>query len=140
VIPARATAKISMRLVPEQDPHQVYQSFKQFVEAATPPGITFNVTPINIDPPVLAPPDGHGVRALARALERGYGRKPAFIRMGGSVPVTTAFQEALGVELLVTGFGLPDARLHSPNENFAISQFEGGIKTVIALLEEYAKP
>jgi len=139
VIPARATAKVSMRLVPAQDPRQVYEAFTRFVEDATPPGVTFTVRPINIDPPVEASPAGRGVKALARALERGFDRAPAFIRMGGSVPVTTAFHEALGVELLVTGFGLPDARLHSPNENFALSQLEGGIRSVAALLEEFGR-
>jgi acetylornithine deacetylase/succinyl-diaminopimelate desuccinylase-like protein len=138
VIPARALAKISMRLVPDQDPRKVFDAFVARVQQLASPGVELKVRAINIDPPVHSPAGGRGVTAAARALKRGFGVEPVLTRMGGSVPVTVAFQEALGVELVVTGFGLPDARLHSPNENFAVRQYEGGIKTTIAMLEEFA--
>ena len=136
VIPARAVAKVSMRLVPDQDPKAVLDAFRARVQELASPGVRLEVRAINSDPPVSASSDGRGVRAL----QRGFGKEPALLRMGGSVPVTTAFKEALGVELVVTGFGLPDARLHSPNENYALTQFEGGIKTTIAMLEEFGRP
>ncbi|MEA2647549.1 MAG: hypothetical protein QOE92_2632 [Chloroflexota bacterium] len=138
VIPARAVAKVSMRLVPDQDPQEVYDAFVAFVATLQTPGVTFTVRPISVDPPVQAPVDGRGVQAAARAFKRGFGQDPVFVRMGGSIPVMSAFQKALGVELVASGFGLPDDRLHSPNEKLDVAQFEGGIKTTIAMLEEYA--
>ena len=110
------------------------------IYAVTPPAAlaaqratkTIPVVFLSIPDPVSA------VQAAARAFKRGFGAKPVFIRMGGSIPVMSAFQEALGVELVAAGFGLPDDRLHSPNEKFDLSQFEGGIRTTVALLEELA--
>ena len=138
VIPARATAKISMRLVPDQDPRVILEAFKQRVEELATPGIRVSVSAINVDPAVKISIDGPGVQAAARAFQRGFGAEPVFVRMGGSIPVMSAFQESLGVELVAAGFGLPDDRLHSPNEKFDLSQFEGGIKTTAAMLEEFA--
>ncbi|MGB2939823.1 MAG: dipeptidase [Candidatus Dormiibacterota bacterium] len=138
VIPARALAKVSMRLVPDQDPDEVYDAYVKRVAELQSPGVKFTVRPISLDPPVKAPMDGRGVQAAARAFKRGFGRDPVFVRMGGSIPVMSAFQSALGVELVASGFGLPDDRLHSPNEKMDIAQFEGGIKTAAAFVEEYA--
>ncbi len=138
VIPARAVAKVSMRLVPDQDPNEVYDAYVKRIAELQSAGVRFTVRPISLDPPVKAPIDGRGVQAAARAFKRGFGRDAVFVRMGGSIPVMSAFQSALGVELVASGFGLPDDRLHSPNEKMDISQFEGGIKTTAALLEEYA--
>jgi acetylornithine deacetylase/succinyl-diaminopimelate desuccinylase-like protein len=138
VIPARATAKISMRLVPDQDPKVILAAFERRVQELATPGIKVSVSAINVDPAVKIDIDGPGVQAAARAFQRGFGAEPVFVRMGGSIPVMSAFQEALGVELVAAGFGLPDDRLHSPNEKFDLSQFEGGIKTTAAMLEEFA--
>jgi acetylornithine deacetylase/succinyl-diaminopimelate desuccinylase-like protein len=138
VIPARATAKISMRLVPDQDPRELLEAFRRRVGELTTPGIKVAIREINVDPPVKIGTDGPGVQAAIRAFQRGFGATPMFMRMGGSIPVMTAFQEALGVELVAAGFGLPDDRLHSPNEKFDLGQFEGGIKTTAAMLEEFA--
>jgi acetylornithine deacetylase/succinyl-diaminopimelate desuccinylase-like protein len=138
VIPARATAKVSMRLVPDQDPSAVFAAFKARVAELATPGVQVRVRDISLDMPVKAPIDGRGVQAAARAFRRGFQQAPVFVRMGGSIPVMAAFQEQLGVELIASGFGLPDDRLHSPNEKFDITQFEGGIKTAAALLEELA--
>ncbi|MDP9325210.1 MAG: dipeptidase [Candidatus Dormibacteraeota bacterium] len=138
VIPARALAKVSMRLVPDQDPHEVYDAYVKRVAELQSPGVKFTVRSISLDPPVKAPMDGRGVQAAARAFKRGFGQDPVFVRMGGSIPVMSAFQSALGVELVASGFGLPDDRLHSPNEKMDIAQFEGGIKTAAAFVEEYA--
>lgn len=138
VIPARAMAKVSMRLVPAQDPHEVFEAFRKRVAELATPGVRVNVRALSIDQPVSAPVDGRGVQAAARAFKRAFQTEPVFVRMGGSIPVMAAFQEHLGVELIASGFGLPDDRLHSPNEKLDISQFEGGIKTTAALLEELA--
>jgi acetylornithine deacetylase/succinyl-diaminopimelate desuccinylase-like protein len=138
VIPARATAKISMRLVPDQVPSAILAAFERRVEELSTPGIKVSVSAINVDPPVKIGVDGPGVQAAARAFQRGFGAEPVLVRMGGSIPVMSAFQEALGVEVVAAGFGLPDDRLHSPNEKFDLSQFEGGIKTTSAMLEEFA--
>jgi len=137
VIPARATAKISMRLVPDQDPDDVYQALEARVMELVTRGTRVQVRLLNADPPVVCPIDGRGVAACQRALRRGFGKEPAFYRIGASIPVCSAFQQTLGVELVVTGFGLPDDRLHSPNEKYDITQYEGGIKTAVAMLEEY---
>jgi acetylornithine deacetylase/succinyl-diaminopimelate desuccinylase-like protein len=138
VIPARAVAKISMRLVPDQDPREVLAAFKRRVQELGTPGVRLTVRAINVDPPVKMAIDGRGVQAAVRAFKRGFGVEPVFVRMGGSIPVMSAFQQALGVELVAAGFGLPDDRLHSPNEKFDLSQFEGGMRTTAALLEEFA--
>jgi len=138
VIPARGMAKISMRLVPDQDPREIYEAFVRKVQELATPGTTLTVRPISLDDPVSAPVDGRGVQAAARALKRGFGGDPVFVRMGGSIPVMSAFQRELGVELIASGFGLPDDRLHSPNEKMDVSQFYGGIKATIALFEEFA--
>ena len=138
VIPARAMAKISMRLVPDQDPNEVVAAFRKRVEELTTPGVTVTVTELSIDRPVKAAVDGRGVQAAVRAYRRAFQAEPVFVRMGGSIPVMAAFQEHLGVELIASGFGLPDDRLHSPNEKMDVAQFAGGIKTTAALLEELA--
>jgi len=138
VIPARAVAKVSMRLVPRQDPNEIFEAYrKRVVELAT-PGTRVTVRALSLDQPVSAPVGGRGVQALARAFRRAFDEDAVFVRMGGSIPVMAAFQKHLGVELIASGFGLPDDRLHSPNEKLDISQFEGGIKTTTALLEELA--
>ncbi|MDQ6749077.1 MAG: M20/M25/M40 family metallo-hydrolase, partial [Candidatus Dormibacteraeota bacterium] len=138
VIPARAVAKISMRLVPDQDPHAVFEAFRRRVTELATPGVKVTVTALSIDEPVSAPVDGRGVQAACRAFQRGFKVDPVFVRMGGSIPVMAAFQKELGVELIASGFGLPDDRLHSPNEKMDVAQFEGGIRTSAALLEELA--
>ncbi|MFN2466088.1 MAG: dipeptidase [Candidatus Dormibacteria bacterium] len=138
VIPARAVAKISMRLVPDQDPDAIFAAFSRRVTELATPGITVKVTPLSVDEPVSVPVDGRGVQAAARAFRRAFNVDPVLVRMGGSIPVMAAFQKELGVELIASGFGLPDDRLHSPNEKMDISQFEGGIRTTAALLEELA--
>ncbi|GAC1333533.1 MAG: dipeptidase [Candidatus Dormibacteria bacterium] len=138
VIPARAMAKISMRLVPDQDPTEVFAAFKRRVAELATPGVAVKVSELSLDEPVKAPVSGRGVQAAARAFRRAFDRDPVFVRMGGSIPVMAAFQRHLGVELIASGFGLPDDRLHSPNEKMDVAQFEGGIKATAALLEELA--
>jgi len=138
VIPAVATAKVSMRLVPDQDPLEIREAFKNRVAELVTPGVEVSVRELGVDPPISVGVDGRAVQAAARAFMRAFGRQPVFVRTGGGNPVLGAFQQYLGVELIVSGFGLPDDHLHSANEKLDVAQFEGGIKTTAALLEELA--
>jgi acetylornithine deacetylase/succinyl-diaminopimelate desuccinylase-like protein len=136
VIPARATAKVSMRLVPRQDPAKVLAGLREAVAALVTPGTRATVRELSSGPAVRMDTSHPGVAALRRAFAAGYGAEPVLMREGGSVPVTVDFQEALRAKLLVTGFGLPDDALHSPNERMSLDQFHRAVETVVHLLHE----
>jgi acetylornithine deacetylase/succinyl-diaminopimelate desuccinylase-like protein len=136
VIPARATAKVSMRLVPRQDPAQVLAGLREAVAALATPGTSATVRALSSGPAVRMDTGHPGVAALRRAFAAGYGAEPVLMREGGSVPVTVDFQAALDAKLLVTGFGLPDDALHSPNERMSLDQFHRAVDTVVHLLHE----
>jgi acetylornithine deacetylase/succinyl-diaminopimelate desuccinylase-like protein len=138
VIPARATAKVSLRLVPRQDPAKVLAGLREAVAALVTPGTTATVTELASGPAVLMETDHPGVGALRRAFAAGYGVEPVLVREGGSVPVTIDIQEALGTRLLVTGFGLPGDALHSPNERMSLDQYHRATDTMITLMHELA--
>ncbi len=135
VIPARATAKISMRLVPNQRPETVLRVFTRKVERLTPPGLRSEVRVISASGPLAVSPDAPAIRSAALAIEDVFGRAPVYIRSGGSVPVTPAFQRTLGAVPVLMGFGLPDDNLHAPNEKFHLPNFSRGIETVIRFLQ-----
>lgn len=135
VIPARATAKISMRLVPDQRPKPVLRAFTKKVQQLTPPGVRTEVRVLSLGDPVVVSPDEPAVRLAARALEDVMGRPPVYMREGGSVPVVAEFVNALRAPAVLMGFGLPDDRLHSPNEKFYLPNFYRGIDTVIRFME-----
>jgi acetylornithine deacetylase/succinyl-diaminopimelate desuccinylase-like protein len=135
VIPARAVAKVSMRLVPRQRPATILRAFTRRVQALTPPGIRTEVRALSLGDPVLVPPDAPPVRLAARALQEVVGRPPVYMREGGSVPVVAAFVNALKAPAVLMGFGLPDDNLHAPNEKFHLPNFYQGIETVIRFLE-----
>ncbi|TMC08846.1 MAG: dipeptidase [Chloroflexi bacterium] len=138
VIPARATAKVSMRLVPRQDPDRVLEGLREAVAALATAGTSATVRQLNSSPAVLMDTDHPGAGALRRAFAAGYGAEPVLMREGGSVPVTVDFQAALDAKLLVTGFGLPDDALHSPNERMSLDQYHRAVETVVHLLHELA--
>jgi len=138
VIPARARAKVSMRLVPRQDPARVLAGLRQAVAELATPGTTATVTELSSSPAVLMATDHPGVGALRSAFTAAYGAPPVLIREGGSVPVTVDFTEALDTHLMVTGFGLPDDALHSPNERMSLDQYHRAVDTVVHLLHELA--
>jgi acetylornithine deacetylase/succinyl-diaminopimelate desuccinylase-like protein len=140
VIAARARAKISMRLVPDQDPDRILQSFTRFVEAQATPGIRLGVRKLSSGRPVRTGTDHPGVAAARAAFKAAYGAEPVLTREGGSIPVTIEFQEALGCHLLVTGFGLPGDALHSPNEHYALDQYFRGIEMILHLMENLGHP
>ena len=139
VIPARARAKVSMRLVPFQDPARVLTSLQAYAASLATPGTRVTVRELSSAPPVLTGTDHPGVAAASRAFEQAYGAPAVLQREGGSIPVTIDFQEALGASMLVTGFGLPGDALHSPNERYSLDQYHRGIEMVIHLLDELAR-
>ena len=138
VIPARARAKVSTRLVPRQDPARVLAGLREAVARLATPGTQAHVVELGSAPPVRLAADHPGVDALRKAFSAAYGATPVLIREGGSIPVTIDFQEALDTRMLVTGFGLPDDALHSPNERMSLDQYHRGLEAVIHLMHELA--
>jgi acetylornithine deacetylase/succinyl-diaminopimelate desuccinylase-like protein len=139
VIPARARAKLSMRLVPDQDPTHILSGLRQLVSQLVLQGTRAKVRELSRAPAVRIESRHGGVVAATVAFEAAYGAGPSLIREGASVPVAADFQEALGCPMLVTGFGLPDDALHSPNERFSLDQYHRGTEMVIYLMHELAR-
>lgn len=139
VIPATASAKISSRLVPDQDPDAIESLIKAHLHALKPDGIELTFIHHHGGSPYLADRDGPAVQAAARALERVWGTGPLFDRSGGSIPIVSDFKEILGIDTVLMGLGLDDDRLHSPNEKFALENFHQGIRASAFLLEELAR-
>jgi acetylornithine deacetylase/succinyl-diaminopimelate desuccinylase-like protein len=138
VLPCKAGAKLSFRLVPGQDPKTVDRQFREHVASVCPPGVTYQIITHHGAPAVLVDVDTPGVRAAARAVEAGFGTKPVFMREGGSIPVVGLIKQHLGVDTLLLGWGQNDDNLHGPNEKFSIADFHRGIKTAAHLLAELA--
>ncbi|HEY4027226.1 MAG TPA: dipeptidase [Candidatus Dormibacteraeota bacterium] len=138
VIPARARAKVSMRLVPRQDPAKLLAGMREAVAALATPGTSATVTVLSAAEAVLMPADHPGAGALRRAFTAAYGAPPVLVREGGSVPVAVDIMEALDTHLMVSGFGLPDDALHSPNERMSLDQYHRAVETVVHLLHELA--
>jgi acetylornithine deacetylase/succinyl-diaminopimelate desuccinylase-like protein len=139
VIPARARAKVSMRLVPNQQPAKALAQLGEAVARLATPGTRAQVFELNSALPVRIDTSHPGIEPARRAFAAAYGRPPVLVREGGSVPVTVDFQQALGTHLLVTGFGLPDDGLHSPNERMSLDQYHRGTEMVIHLIDELAR-
>ncbi len=137
VIPSKATAKVSFRLVPNQDPDKVIAAWKAFVKANTPAGVATEVKVLSAAPAVLVNPDHRAIDTAARAFADVLGQPTVFIRSGGSVPIVGEFAKYVGVPTVMLGLGLPDDGLHSPNEKFKVENFYLGIKTVALFLERY---
>jgi acetylornithine deacetylase/succinyl-diaminopimelate desuccinylase-like protein len=135
VLPAWAGAKVSMRLVPDQDPKKIGQLFREHVERVKPKGVTVEVSEVHGAQPVLIETKGPIADAATAAQEDIWGKAPVLIREGGSIPVVATFADVLKVPVLLVGLGLPDDRLHSPNEKFNITNFYQGIKTIVRLLD-----
>lgn len=136
VLPARAGAKFSFRLVPRQDPQKIAAALERRLRELLPPGITMELIDMHGAPGVVVPLDSPYVAAAARAVEHGFGRPPVYIREGGSIPIVTAFRKELGVDTLLLGWGLNDDNTHSPNEKFCLADFHRGIRASAALWGE----
>ncbi|MDR1990290.1 MAG: dipeptidase [Acidobacteriaceae bacterium] len=139
VLPAVAMAKISMRLVPDQDPNKIADLFQAYVEKNAPKSVEVTVTRMQGGKPWMTSFDHPYVQAAGRAIEQGFGRAPIFTREGGSIPVVSTFQEELGLPSVLFGVGLPDENAHAPNEKLDISNFHNGIVASAVLYEEIAK-
>ncbi|MBL9092322.1 MAG: dipeptidase [Planctomycetaceae bacterium] len=139
VLPAKASAKFSFRLVPKQDPEKLKSSLQQFLLQRCPTGIKMELIAYHGAPGVVVPLESPYMSAAVRAVEHGFGRKPVFIREGGSIPVVSTFHDLLGVDTLLLGWGLNDDNTHSPNEKFHLADFHRGIKSSAALWEELGK-
>jgi len=136
VIPAAAMAKVSMRLVPDQDPNTIADLFEQYVRQVAPKTVELTVTRMHTGKPWMTDFDNTFVQAAARAIERGFGRPPVFHREGGSIPVVATFQEILGLPTVLFGVGLPDENAHAPNEKLDLGNFHNGIIASVALYDE----
>lgn len=139
VLPAKALAKVSMRLVPNQDPEKIAAAFQKYVMEIAPAGVTVKVVNHHNAKPVLVPRKSDMVQAGMNALEMGFGAKPVFIREGGSIPIVGTFQECLKSPVLLLGYGLSTDNIHSPNEKFHLNNFWRGARTSAILMEEAAK-
>ncbi len=138
VIAAEGRAKVSFRLVPNQDPERILQGLRDFVAARTPADCRTEIINYGASAALRIPTDSPFVQAAGRALDRAFGRPPVLIGMGGSIPAVEAIKRLLGIDSLLVGFGLADDRVHSPNEKFELRCFERGIRTHAALLAELA--
>ena len=139
VLPAVAMAKVSMRLVPNQDPDKIAKLFEAYVHDVAPKTVEVKVTRMHGGKPWMTSYDNVYVQAAARAIERGFGQKPVLTREGGSIPVVSTFQEELGLPSVLFGVGLPDENAHAPNEKLDVSNFHNGIIASAILYEEISK-
>ena len=131
VLPARALAKVSCRLVPEQDAVEIYELIREYVRALTPPTVTSEVRLVHHGRWAVVDIQSPEMQAALQAYEFGFGKRPTFVREGGSIPVVGSFQSALQAPVVLLGFGLGDDNLHGPNEKFTLACFDGGMKTLV---------
>ena len=138
IIPAHAHAKISCRLVSNQEPHRIYEQLRAFVEEIAPPGVRVAVNLIGAGRPSLTPTDHPATQAAARALEATFGQAPVYTREGGSIPVTASFESILGLPVVLLGFSQPDEHAHAPNEWLNLDNYESGIRLFARMWDELA--
>ncbi|HET7093692.1 MAG TPA: dipeptidase [Thermomicrobiales bacterium] len=138
IIPATAMAKISCRLVGNQDPHKIYQNLRNFIESLAPPTVTVNVSLLTTGEPALIDFTIPEMQAAARAYERGWGATPVFTRGGGSIPIVADIANLMKMPVVMMGYGLDTDGLHGANEHFSLEMFRRGIDTAIVYLDELA--
>ncbi len=139
VLPSKANAKISMRLVPGQNSHKISDLFKAYFENAAPANVKVTVTAHHGGEPVLTPTDSVEFRAAAMAMEKTFGKKPIPTRGGGSIPIIALFEAELGIKSVLMGFGLDSDALHSPNEKYGLFNYYKGIETIPYFYQFYAE-
>jgi acetylornithine deacetylase/succinyl-diaminopimelate desuccinylase-like protein len=135
VLPSRAGAKFSTRLVPDQDPARINELVLRHVERSAPGGVTVTAKALHDARPILIDAKGPMIEAAMDAMEDVWGRRPVRVREGGSIPVVATFVDVLRAPVLLLGFGLPDDRLHAPNEKLDLGQYLGGIRSTARLLD-----
>src|ERR1700736_1290608 len=136
VIPAKAAAKVSMRMVPNQDADDIYKRYSAFVKKLTPKGIETKIKVHSKGPACVVGTDNRYIKAATEALHDTFNKETVFIRSGGSIPIVTDFQDVLNIPSVMMGFGLPDDNLHAPNEKFHIPNFHRGIETICLFFEK----
>ena len=136
VLPSMVHCKLSMRLVPDQAPKKIAAAFQAYVQAIAPPTVKVEISAGHGAPATITDFDIPAMKAAVTAYTETFGKEPVFMREGGSIPVVGQFQEYLGLETVLMGFGLPDDRIHSPNERFYLPNFFKGIETSIRFLSE----
>jgi len=139
LIPAKAVAKVSMRMVPKQNPEKIIASYKKFIADNTPAGIQTEVRILSYGPAISVNPDHPAIAVAAQAFSDILGRETVFIRSGGSIPIVGDFAKHLGIPTILMGFGLPDDGLHSPNEKYKLDNYYAGIMTIAHFFEQYGK-
>ncbi len=139
VLPSKAAAKISMRLVPNQDPKKIAKAFTKYIKELAPKSVKVEIIDMHGGRPAVVPLDDPFLQAAARATSKAFGKKTVFTREGGSIPIVVEFMEQLKAPAILMGFGLDTDDIHSPNEHFPLNNFERGIYSSIYFFEEAAK-
>jgi acetylornithine deacetylase/succinyl-diaminopimelate desuccinylase-like protein len=138
IVPAHAHAKVSCRLVADQDPGRIFASLRDHLLAIAPAGVRVTVRDLGMGRGTLTPIDHPATRAAARAIEATFGVEPLYFREGGSIPVAASFERILGTPVVLLGFINPDSRAHAPNENMILANFETGLRTLVRMFDELA--
>ncbi len=136
VIPAKASAKVSMRLVPNQDPEDILKKYTAFVEKLTPKGIDIKIKVHSKGPACVVDTANKFAKAATEAMHQVFNKDTVYIRSGGSIPIVTDFEDVLNLKSVMMGFGLPDDNLHAPNEKFHIPNFHRGIESICLFMEK----
>ncbi len=139
VLPSKAYAKISMRLVPHQDSDEISDLFTEYFKSIAPPSVSVKVTPHHGGTPYVTPIDFSGYLAAKNAMEATFGKAPIPVRSGGSIPIVALFEQVLGLKSVLMGFGLDSDAIHSPNEHYGVFNYFKGIETIPLFFEQFAK-
>ena len=139
VIPSKAYAKLSMRLVPNQSDEEITLKFTNFFKSIAPKSVKVKVTPHHGGEPYVSPTNIPSYQAASEAMENTFGKKPVPVRGGGSIPIVSLFEKELEVQSILMGFGLDSDAIHSPNEHYGIFNYLKGIETIPYFFENYSK-
>ncbi len=139
IIPAHAHAKVSCRLVSDQEPDRIFGLFRDFVMEVAPPGVRVEVSMLGGGRPSLTPMDHPATQAAARAIEAAFGTAPVYMREGGSIPVCASFERVLGLPVVLAGFTNPDDNAHAPNESMVLDNYERGIRAIARMWDEMGR-
>ena len=139
VLPSKAFAKISMRLVPHQTDEEITELFTKHFESIAPPGVKVEVRPHHGGAPAVTPTDTPEYKAAHMAMHESFGKEPIPVRGGGSIPIVALFEEVFGVKTVLMGFGLDSDDIHSPNEHYGLWHFYKGIETIPYFYKNYAE-
>ena len=139
VLPSKAWAKISMRLVPNQKSKKIDRLFEEHFKSIAPEGVTVSVKSLHGGEGYVSPIDSVAYKAASLACEESFGKKPIPVRSGGSIPIVSDFEEVLGIKSILLGFGLDSDAIHSPNENYPLFNFYKGIETIPLFFNNFAE-